>query len=147
MRPAYKQGVFKPNNPKKYHGSVPIIYRSGLELKYFRFFDANPAILTWSSESIIVPYSNPLTGRVHRYFVDNSVTMRDKQGNIKKYLVEIKPHSKLQPPPPSNKRSAKNTALLQREYIQNKAKWLAASDWSRKHGYQFIIITEKHISF
>ena len=145
MRPKYKQGVFKPLNPSKYHGSTPIIYRSGLELQYFRFFDKNPAILTWSSESIIVPYYNPLTGRTHRYFVDNSVTMRDKTGTIKKYLVEIKPHSKLVPPSPSNRRSPKNTAMLQREYVQNKAKWLAASEWSRKHGYQFIIITEKHM--
>jgi len=141
----YKQGVFKPLNPAKYTGSLPIIYRSGLELRYFRFFDTSTAVLSWSSESIIVPYANPLTGRTHRYFVDNGVTMRNKKGEIVKYLVEIKPHSKLVPPPPSNKRSAKNTAMLQREYIQNKAKWLAASQWSQKHGYQFIIITEKHM--
>jgi hypothetical protein len=145
MRRHYKQGVFKPLNPQKYNGTVPIIYRSGLELKYFRFFDKNPSILSWSSESIVVPYANPLTGRTHRYFVDNSVVMRNKDGVIKKYLIEIKPHSKLLPPPHSNKRSPKNTAILQREYIQNKAKWVAASEWSRKHGYQFIIITEKHM--
>jgi len=141
----YKQGVFKPLNPNKYTGSLTIIYRSGLELRYFRFFDTSPAVLSWSSESIIVPYANPLTGRTHRYFVDNGVTMRNKNGEIVKYLVEIKPHSKLVPPAPSNKRSAKNTVMLQREYIQNKAKWLAASQWSQKHGYQFIIITEKHM--
>lgn len=144
-RRAYKQGIFRPLNPAKYNGTLPIIYRSGLELKYFRFFDQNPAILTWSSESIVVPYPNPLTGRTHRYFVDNSVTMKDKTGTIKKYLIEIKPYSKLTPPPPSNKRSAKNTIMLQREYIQNKAKWVAASQWSEKHGYEFKIVTEKNM--
>lgn len=141
----YKQGIFRPQNPEKYKGSLPIIYRSSLELKYFRFFDGNNAVLTWSSESIIVPYNNPLTGRVHRYFVDNSVSMRDKSGNIVKYLIEIKPHSKLLPPSSSAKRSQKNTIMLQKEYAQNKAKWDAASQWSAKHGYQFLILTEKHM--
>ena len=142
---AYKQGIFKPLHPEKYHGTLPIIYRSGLELKYFRIFDGNPRVLAWSSESIIVPYFNPLTGRTNRYFVDNSVTMKDKEGNIKKYLVEIKPQCKLLPPPASNKRSPKNTAILQREYIQNSAKWNAASLWSQKNGYQFMIVTEKNV--
>jgi hypothetical protein len=141
----YKQGVFKPLNPTKYSGTYPIIYRSGLELRYFRFLDKNPKILQWSSESIIVPYTNPLTGRVHRYFVDNMAMMRDEKGNIVKYLIEIKPYSKLTPPPASNKRKPQNTIMLQREYIQNKAKWTAASQWSEKHGYRFIILTEKHL--
>jgi len=142
----YKQGVFRPLNPEKYNGTLPIIYRSGLELQYFRFLDKNPRILTWSSESIVVPYQNPLTGRVHRYFVDNSATMRDEKGSIVKYLIEIKPYSKLTPPPPSNKRKPQNTVMLQREYLQNKAKWEAASQWSQKHGYKFIILTEKNMS-
>jgi hypothetical protein len=142
----YLQGTFKPVNPEKYKGTYPIIYRSSLELRYFRFLDQSKAILTWSSESVVVPYHNPLTGRTHRYFIDNTATMRDpKTGNIVKYLIEIKPHSKLQPPSSSNKRSAKNTAYLQKEYVQNKAKWTAASQWSDKHGYKFLILTEKNI--
>ena len=80
----FKQGIFNPVNKDKYKGSTPILYRSSYEIKFMRWCDHNPAILTWGSESVIVPYQNPLTQRVSRYFFDFNITLRNKNGEIKK---------------------------------------------------------------
>ena len=71
----YKQGIYKPSD--KYVGSNKPIYRSSWELKFFRWCDSNPNVLEWTSESICIPYTSPLDGRVHRYFVDNTVVIKE----------------------------------------------------------------------
>ncbi len=86
----YRQGIFNPVNSQKYIGKGKPTYRSGWELKFFRWADLNENILAWGSENIIIPYLNPLDGKVHRYFVDNYVVIKEGE-NIKKYLIEIKP--------------------------------------------------------
>ena len=141
----YRQGIYKCRFPDKYKGNKNnICYRSGLELKAFKFFDNNPNVLEWASEETIVPYQNPLTGRVHRYFVDVYAKMKDKEGNIKKYLIEIKPHSQTLPPVQKN-RKTKTLIYQQAEYVKNQAKWQAAESWSKKHNCQFVILTEKSL--
>ena len=141
----YKQGIFTPKHPEKYKGTFPITYRSGWECKCMMVFDHNPNILMWGSESIVIPYSNPLTGRVSRYFTDFNILMRDKDGNIKKFLIELKPYSQTIPPTQKNKRS--RTLLKQQaDYVKNQAKWKAASEYSQKHGFQFVVLTEKQLS-
>lgn len=139
----FKQGIFNPVNKEKYKGSLPILYRSSYELKYMRWADHNPAVISWGSESIIIPYQNPLTGKVSRYFVDSNITLKTKDGTLKKYLIEIKPSVQTLPPKPG-----KNTkALLRRqaEYVKNRAKWDSAQQWCAKKGYEFCILTEKHL--
>ena len=37
METKYKQGIFKPRNPDKYIGQGYPTYRSGWELKFFRW--------------------------------------------------------------------------------------------------------------
>ncbi len=141
----YRQGIFNPIHKEKYKGNVhQIFYRSGLELKAFKFMDANPNILEWSSEETIIPYQNPLTGRTSRYFVDIYAKMKDKQGNIKKYLIEIKPFSQTLPPSQKNKRT-KTLVYQQAEYIKNQAKWNAATQWCKKHEQTFVLLTEKQL--
>ena len=70
MRKKWRQGVFTPTNSEKFIGSKAV-YRSGLELKFFRFCDTNPNVLKWGSENVVVPYKSPLDNRVHKYYVDN----------------------------------------------------------------------------
>ena len=139
----FKQGIYCCAFPEKYKGSTPILYRSSYEIKFMRWCDHNPAILTWGSESVIVPYQNPLTQRVSRYFVDFNITLRNKNGEIKKYLVEIKPSVQTVPPAPT-----KNTRSLlrrQAEYVKNRAKWEAATQFATKKGSEFVVLTEKHL--
>ena len=79
----YRQGFYRPKFPEKYKGNVNnIVYRSNYELVAFRFFDHNPNVLEWASEENVIPYQNPLTGRVSRYFVDIYAKMKDKNGRI-----------------------------------------------------------------
>jgi hypothetical protein len=140
----FKQGVFKPRCPDKYTGSHPILYRSSYELQTMRWLDNNPNVLSWGSESIIIPYSNPLTGRISRYFVDFNFTAKTNTGEIKKYLIEVKPSSQLAPPP-TQKKHTKSLIRRRSEYIKNRAKWQAAQEWCAKKGYKFMFITEKHL--
>ena len=141
----FRQGIFHPLRPEKYRGNVnQIIFRSGLELRAFKFMDCNPNILEWSSEETIIPYKNPLTGRVSRYFVDIYAKMKDKQGNVKKFLIEIKPHSQTLPPN-QKQRNMKTLRYQQAEYIKNQAKWQSASEYCSKRDMNFVLLTEKHL--
>jgi hypothetical protein len=141
----YRQCVFQPHFPEKYKGTFPILLRSSWEISVAKILDHNPNILSWGSESIVIPYKNPLTGRISRYFIDFNMTMRDKEGNLKKFLIEIKPHAQTIPPT-----QTKNTRSLQRrqgEYIKNQKKWEAARSFAAKHGSNFVVLTEKHLGF
>lgn len=137
--------MYSPKFPEKYKGNKHnIVYRSNYELIAFRFFDLNPNVVEWSSEETIIPYANPLTGRTSRYFVDIYAKMKDKNGEIRKYLIEIKPHSQTLPPVQKN-RKTKSLIYQQAEYVKNQAKWKAASEWCNKKNMTFVILTEKHL--
>jgi hypothetical protein len=140
----YRQGIYTPLNKEKYKGSFPIIFRSALELRFMRWVDQNPNIVTWGSESVIIPYQNPLTGRVSRYFTDFNITMRDKNGELKKFLIEVKPFSQTLPPVQKNKKT-KSLIYQQAEYVKNQAKWQAAEAFCASHNSTFVILTEKHL--
>jgi len=139
----YRQGVFKPKNASKYIGKTYPVYRSGWELKFFRWCDDNDNILEWASEAIIIPYTNPVDGKVHRYYTDGVIVI--KEGETKaRYIIEIKPSSQLKVPVRGKKRQ--QTVLYENlRYIQNQSKWKAAKTWCDKHGYKFLILTEKEL--
>ena len=139
----YKQVIFNPINADKYTGTVPIVYRSGLELKLMCWLDKNTKITKWGSESIVIPYISPKDNRTHRYYVDFNFTMTRDNGEVKKYLVEVKPDSQTRPP--KQKRNTKSYIYESVQYAVNSAKWDSAKQWCNKSGYEFIIITEKHL--
>lgn len=141
----YKQGIFKPQNSNKYLGSSYPTYRSGWELKFFRWADLNEKVLAWGSETIIVPYINPLDNKVHRYFVDNFVIFKDKEGNKQKFLIEIKPSKQVAKPVDSSRKKRSTILHEQTTWITNQAKWEAATKWAEKKGCKFVILTEKEL--
>ena len=51
----FNQGIFKPRYPEKYKGTFPISYRSRWEFSCMKILDSNPNILTWGSESVVIP--------------------------------------------------------------------------------------------
>lgn len=141
----FTQGIFKPKNPNKYIGSTPV-YRSMLELKAFRYLDNNPNVLTWSSESVVIPYISPADGKMHRYFVDLVAKLKSKDGTIKKLLIEIKPEKQTLPPVDTG-RKKQSTILYERyHFAVNSAKWEAARSWCGQKGFTFIILNEKHLN-
>jgi hypothetical protein len=142
----FKQGIFTPKHPEKYRGSLPIYYRSNMELKVLRMLDNNSNIITYGSESVIIPYTSPLDKRLHRYFVDMVATLKDKNGNIKKLLIEVKPLKQTQPPVFSNRKSNKTLLYENTQYALNMAKFSAAKQWCEKNNYTFLILTEREIA-
>jgi hypothetical protein len=141
----YRQGLFNPVNKAKYIGNGPAVYRSGWELKFFRWADNNPNIIRWGSENIIIPYTNPLDNKVHRYFVDNYIVFKDNQGNHKKLLIEIKPSKQVAKPVESTRKKKSTKYYEQTTWITNTSKWAAAKKWAAKHGAEFVILTEKEL--
>jgi hypothetical protein len=141
----YVQGIYKPKNPKKYIGSTPV-YRSMMELKAFRYLDNNPNVLSWSSESVVVPYESPTDGKLHRYFVDLVAKLQSKDGTIKKLLIEVKPEKQTKPPIESKNKKQKTLIYEKYQWAVNQAKWNAARAWCKTKGYIFIILNEKHLN-
>lgn len=139
-------GIYKPANPKKYRGNpTRIIYRSMWERKFMVFCDNNDSIVEWGSEEVIIPYRCPTDGRVHRYYPDFYIKVKDRQGNVKKYLIEVKPKKQVIGPTEKPKRK---TAAWKREvltYMKNRAKWSAAEDFCEDRQMKFLILTEDHL--
>ncbi len=144
MSSKFRQGIFKPYYRDKYKGKNSPKYRSSWELKFFRWCDYNPNIIAWSSESVIVPYTNPLDGKVHRYFVDGLITLLEN-GTPKTYLIEIKPSSQVCAPAPKKYKRRSTMLYEQRVFIVNKAKWEAAEKWAKNRKIEFKILTEKEL--
>lgn len=141
----YHQGTYRPTNQNKFIGGKTCIYRSGLELKFFKWCDRTPTVLKWGSECITVPYFDKVQNKNRTYYVDNFVVIKEGE-NIVKYLVEIKPSKQTVAPNPKSK--MKKAALLyeQAQYLTNTCKWEAARKYANNIGAKFIIITEKELN-
>jgi len=131
----FAQGVFQPTNPAKYVGKKSPRYRSGWEMAFMRFCDTNDHVLQWASESIVIPYRHPLTGKMTNYVPDFLVVYRDKNNTMKAEVVEIKPKKQSII---ESKASNRDRAVVAINY----AKWDAATKWARKNGLTFRVITE-----
>lgn len=134
-----KQGFFQPKNPQKYIGNLKnIVFRSSWELRLMRWCDASPQVVKWNSEDIVIPYLSPIDQSMHRYFVDFIVQIQ-KDGVLKNYLIEIKPHEQTMPPKKSrSKYYQKNVET----WLINQAKWAAAKKWAEANGCEFVIMDE-----
>ena len=142
----YFQGRFTPKNPHKYKGNVRnIIYRSSWELTFLNYCDTNANVIEYASEEIVIPYRSPIDGKVHRYFVDFYIKVREKTGEIKQYLIEIKPKKQTIAPNKNPKRKTKYWKQSVFEYAKNVAKWDAAKDWCEDRSMTFKILTEEDL--
>lgn len=143
---SYK-GRYSPRRPEKYRGDPEnCFYRSSWERRFMTFCDENDSVIEWSSEEIIVPYTSPIDGRRHRYFVDFWVRLRKPDGTIEEALVEVKPKKQTVPPSqPKSKRIARSKLTEIRNWIVNSAKWSAARDFCEDRGWSFKVLTEEDI--
>jgi hypothetical protein len=141
----YKQGFFKPQNPKKYMGDpTNIVYRSGWEKRVMDWADTNPNVVKWCSEEVVIPYRSPVDGRYHRYFVDFYVEAVGSDGQTKRLLLEVKPKAQTQPPKEA-KRKTKRYITEVVTYGVNQAKWKAAEEFCKDKGWEFMLITEEQL--
>ena len=138
-------GIYKPSNPKKYRGNpTRIIYRSMWEKKFMIFCDRTASIVEWGSEEIIIPYRCPTDGRVHRYYPDFYVKLRDKDNVLKKYIIEIKPRKQTEPPKKPSRQTKKYLAEVN-TFMKNTAKWKAAKNYCDDRRMEFLILTEHEL--
>ena len=131
----YSQGAFVPKNPNKLIGNASPVYRSSWELAMMTFLDSHPSVIQWASESVRIPYKNPLTGKNSQYVPDFLVLYQDRNGNQRAELVEVKPKKEAML---ENAKSKRDKAFL----MVNQAKWAQAIIWCKKHGVTFRLITE-----
>ena len=142
---SYK-GKYQPSFPKKYKGDpTNIIYRSLWERKFMVYCDLNEKVLEWGSEEMFVWYRSPIDSKPHRYFPDFYIKVQESTGQIKKYLIEIKP-KKQTTPPPKQQRQTKKYLYEAYEYAKNQAKWEAAKEWCADRGYEFKVLTENELN-
>ena len=141
---AYR-GKYYPSFPRKYKGDpTNIIYRSLWERKFMVYCDKNQNILEWASEEIAIPYRSPIDNRVHRYFPDFYMKVKEMNGKIKRYVIEVKP-AKQTKPPAKPKRQTKGYIREAYEYAKNQAKWKMAREFCADRQWEFKVVTEKEL--
>jgi|TARA_R110000796_G_scaffold3038_5_gene11723 hypothetical protein len=139
---AYR-GKYTPKNPVKYRGDPSnIIYRSLWERKFMLYCDDSKSIMEWGSEEVIIPYISPLDGRVHRYFPDFYIKVKQHNDKIKKYIIEVKPKKQCSPPDPKPSKRTKRWFSEVKTWGVNEAKWRSANSWCLDKGMEFKILTE-----
>ena len=131
----YSQDEFVPKNPQKLIGNSRPFYRSSWELTVMTLLDQHPNVINWASESVSIPYVNPLTGKQSVYIPDFLVLYKDKSGKQRAELIEVKPSKEAIA---ENAKSKRDKAAL----LINTAKWAAAMSWCKKNGVSFRILTE-----
>jgi hypothetical protein len=103
------------------------------------WLDKNPDIISWGSEELIIPYKSPVDGKYHRYFPDFIVKTKNKT-----MIIEVKPDRETREPKPK-KRITKQYLQEVMTYGVNQSKWKAAQEYCLDRGWEFKVITEKHL--
>ena len=131
----FAQGPYTVKNPAKYVGKGVPRYRSGWELSFMIFLDNNNNVMQWASESIQIPYRNPVTGKQSIYIPDFLITYRTRQNTLIAEVIEIKPKKQSIIESKMNNRDRMVVAI-------NYAKWDSATKWCNRNGLKFRVITE-----
>ena len=76
----FHRGTFKPKNPSKSARKRLPLYRSRRELTFMRMCDNHPAVLSWASAPVRIPYSHPFTGQYTHYVPDFIMVYKNKGG-------------------------------------------------------------------
>ncbi len=135
----FAQGLFQLKNPQKYVGNATPKYRSSWEFIFMKTCDEHPSIEQWASESIKIPYKDPLTGRSTIYVPDFFIVYTDKNGKKHAELVELKPSNQQ-----LLEKVGKNR-VNQYQYIKNQAKWQAAQAWCKQKNIIFRVVNENDL--
>ena len=135
----FAQGRFEMKNPGKYVGTKTPLARSSWEFVFMRMLDEHQGVEKWASESIQIPYRDPLTGKYTIYVPDFFITYVDKNGAKHAEVVEVKPASQ------TLLANVGKSVYNQQQYIKNMAKWEAATAWCKQQGVKFRIVNEGDI--
>jgi hypothetical protein len=134
----YANGKFTVKNPEKYMGKKLPTYRSSWEFAFMNFCDNNPAVLNWTSESVKIPYYNPVSGKNTIYVPDFLIVYVDANQKQHTEVVEVKPSTETTMESARSYRDKLSVAI-------NMAKWAAEDSWARANNMRFRVITEYDI--
>lgn len=137
--PKFAQGRYTLKNDNKYLGRKTPLYRSSWEFAFMRFCDESPSVSKWASESVKIPYKDPLTGKLTIYVPDFMIQYTDKKGKGHVELIEVKPENQM------TKESIGRNKYRQAQYVRNMAKWEAARAWCKNRKILFRVINENDI--
>jgi hypothetical protein len=140
-----KHTVYTPINEKKYVDKDLIICKSSWETSFCKWCDMNDNVIKWSSETLQIPYYDPVKKKMRRYFPDFSLLVKDINNKEHKYIVEVKPYKETIPPTRHGNKKEKTFLYEYFTYQTNIAKWNAAKMFCSKMGAEFKILTEKDI--
>lgn len=135
----FAQGRFEVKNPDKYVGKKPPLARSSWEFVMMKMLDEHQGVQSWASESIQIPYRDPLTGKYTIYVPDFFIVYVDKNGAKHAEVIEVKPASQ------TFIDKVGKSQYNQQQYVKNMAKWEAASKWCKQQGVRFRIVNESDI--
>jgi len=135
----FSQGTYNIKNPEKYIGNHKPRYRSSWEFHVMKMCDENPSIHQWASESVKIPYKDPLTGKSTIYVPDFLVIYVDRNNKKRAELWEVKPANQ------TLRESVGKNKYNQAQFIRNQVKWASAQNWCKQNKLTFRIITEKDL--
>jgi hypothetical protein len=101
--------------------------------------DEHNGVENWASESIQIPYRDPLTGKYTIYVPDFFIVYKDKTGKKHAEVVEVKPANQ------TLRENVGNNRYNQEQYVKNMAKWEAANKWCKQQGIKFRVVNESDI--
>jgi len=131
----YANGKYTVKHPEKYVGKRAPTYRSSWEFTFCTFCDNNPAVLQWASESINIPYRNPVTGDNTIYVPDFIIVYIDADQRQHIEMIEIKPMAQATMESARSPKDKLSVAI-------NMAKWAMADAWCKARGINFRVVTE-----
>lgn len=146
----FHKGEYEVINKEKYIGSKNPYYKSLYEQRFFYFCDINENVTSWGYECVELHYmykdiKHDEHVKPHRYYPDIYCEIKDNDGKIKKYIIEIKPKEFLEKPLPP-KRKTKNGQirylLEMNEWGRNMAKWEVAARFCKDRDMVFKLITQ-----
>ena len=141
---AYKT-KYLPENVTKYMGNpTKIVCRSTWERKMCKYLDNNVNVLRWASEELSIPYLSPVDNKMHKYYPDFIAEVRTKTGDVKTFIIEVKPYKQTKPPV-IKKRKTKSYDTNMKMYAVNEAKWEAAKKLCNDNQWEFTILTENEL--
>jgi hypothetical protein len=152
-----KKGNYVVQNPEKYLGNKPTIYKSAWERTVFHALDVNQHVQKWGYECIEIYYYHPRYMKWTVYYPDIYCQVLTESNQVQKLLVEIKPARfctyPVQPKRPASRdakaltkyqKALKRYEINKQEFVVNSAKWTAAQNWCSKHGVLWRILNEKN---
>ena len=135
----FAQGRFDVKNPDKYVGKKAPLARSSWEFIMMKMLDEHQGVQSWASESIQIPYRDPLTGKYTVQGPDFFIVYVDRNGKKHAEVIEVKPESQ------TKLESVGKSQYKQQQYVKNMAKWEAASKWCQQQGVRLRIVNENEI--